>query len=80
MADLEWGGFIMRQQVGKQAGASDTVVLTEKGGRALVDDAVATDLLSLPRRHRVHRAALRESGHPDHVRSMLDEWRAEMDR
>jgi DNA-binding MarR family transcriptional regulator len=80
IADLEWGGFLKRRQVGKQARSSDMVVLTEKGRRALVDDTVAADLVRLPERHRVYRAALRESGHPDHVRSILDEWRRGMDR
>lgn len=80
LADLEWGGYIERRQAGKQARSSDTVLLTRKGGRALVDDAVAADLLGLPQRHRVYRAALRESGHPDHVRAMLAEWRREMAR
>jgi DNA-binding MarR family transcriptional regulator len=80
IADLDWGGYIKRRQVGKQARASDTVVLTEKGRQALADDEVAADLVSLPQRHRIYRAALRENGHPDHVRAMLDKWRAEMDR
>jgi hypothetical protein len=80
LADLEWGGYVTRRQVGKQARSSDTVVLTRKGRRALVDDAVAADLLSLPQRHRIYRAALLESSHTDHVRAMLDEWRREMGR
>ena len=80
IADLEWGGYLKRRQVGKRARSSDTVVLTQKGRRALVDDTVAADLASLPKLHRVFRAALRESGHPDHVRAMLDEWRAGMGR
>jgi hypothetical protein len=40
----------------------------------------AEDLASLPKRHRVYRAALRDSGHPDHVQALLLDWRREMDR
>ena len=36
ISDLEWGGYLKRRQVGRQARASDAVVLTEKGdGRSL---------------------------------------------
>jgi hypothetical protein len=80
VADLEWGGYLERQRVGEQARRSDLVVLTEKGRRAVVDAAVATDLISLPQRHRNYRAALRDSGHPDHVEAMLIEWRRGMGR
>ncbi len=56
------------------------VVLTKKGKRTLADPVIAADLISLPQRHRIYRAALRDSDHPDHVRAMFDKWRREMDR
>jgi DNA-binding MarR family transcriptional regulator len=79
LSDLEWGGYIERRPVELDR-PSRVLVLTEKGRRALADSVLAADLISLPKMHRTYRAALRDCGHPDHVRAMLDEWRRGMRR
>lgn len=75
LADLAWDGFITRLSTGRRARSSDTILVTEKGNQALIDGRVADDLISLPKRHRGHRAALRDSGHPDRAEAVLLDWR-----
>jgi hypothetical protein len=75
LADLAWGGYVVRQPDGGKV-----VALTSLGRSALTDDLVADELVSLPKRHRLHRSALRDIDHPDHAQALLDEWRREIRR
>jgi hypothetical protein len=70
LADLVWGGYLVRQpDEGKG------VALTSLGRSALTDDLVADELLSLPKQHRTYLAARRDTGHPDHAEALVDRWR-----
>ena len=75
LADLAWGGYVVRQPDG-----GEVVALTSLGRLALTDGLAADELVSLPKRHRTFRSALRDSDHPDHGQALLDEWRREIRR
>src|SRR5437870_4726323 len=55
LADLVWGRYVDRK-------STETIELTDLGRLALRDSSVAAGLISLPKRHRLHRSALRDDG------------------
>ena len=69
LADLEWGGFVRR--------SSGVVMRTAKGEAALTDPNLALELISLPKRHREYRDALKDPCSGDHAAAKVEQFRRE---